>query len=152
MHKIVRNDHEARQRVYFIYGDAMKQPEPPEKRELIDRYLAAYNAFDIDGMMALLAPTVRFENYSGEALTAEATGADEFRRLAERARDMFAEREQSITALEHADHCSVAHIAYRGRLCQDIPDGPAAGTVLELSGKSEFSFDGGLIAKIVDRS
>lgn len=39
----------------------------PEK-ELTDRYLAACNAFDVDGMVAVLAPDVRFENWSGTGL------------------------------------------------------------------------------------
>jgi hypothetical protein len=119
---------------------------------LIDRYQAAYNAFDIDGMMAMLAHEVQFENYSGDELTAATNGTDEFRRLAEQSRQMFAEREQHIVALEYTTEGAVATIAYRGRLCVDIPDGPPAWTILELSGTSAFSFDGGLITKIVDRS
>ncbi|MBB3228702.1 hypothetical protein FHW69_003344 [Luteibacter sp. Sphag1AF] len=38
-----------------------------DNKELIDRYLVAYNSFDIDGMLALLSSGVRFENYSGGA-------------------------------------------------------------------------------------
>ena len=30
------------------------------QRELIDRYISAYNAFDIEGMLALVSPDVRF--------------------------------------------------------------------------------------------
>ena len=41
-----------------------------DKQTLIDRYLIAYNSFDIGGMLALLSPDVRFENYSGGQLTA----------------------------------------------------------------------------------
>ncbi|NHZ44675.1 nuclear transport factor 2 family protein [Massilia aquatica] len=123
-----------------------------EKHTLIARYLAAYNAFDIDGMMAVLSPEVEFENYSQGTLTVAARGADEFKRLAEQSKTMFSEREQRITELGHAQDCVVASIAYRGRLCLDIPDGPAAGSLLELSGRSEFSFDGDRINKIVDHS
>ena len=36
---------------------------------LVERYVAAYNAFDIDGMLALLARAVRFENHAGGQLT-----------------------------------------------------------------------------------
>lgn len=124
----------------------------PDKKKLIDRYLDAYNAFDIDGMLAVLSPTITFENYSGGQLTAAANGAEEFKRLAERARTIFDEREQRIVGLVHVDDCLVADIAYRGRLCLDVPDGPAAGSVLELNGRSEFTFDGDRISRIVDRS
>lgn len=123
-----------------------------DEKELISRYLAAYNAFDIDGMMAVLSPAIRFENYSGDQLTAEVTGVEAFRQLAEQSKAMFAEREQKITALHRTEDCLVATIAYRGRLSRDIPDGPPAGTILNLSGTSDFSFSGGLISQIVDRS
>ena len=35
-----------------------------EQRDLIARYVAAYNRFDVDGMLALVADDVRFENVS----------------------------------------------------------------------------------------
>jgi len=120
--------------------------------ELIHRYLAAYNAFDVDGMLAVLSPEVRFENYADDQLTAAASGIDELRQLAEQSRTVFSEREQRITALEPGEHSIVVSIAFRGRLSADIPNGPPAGTVLELDGQSKFSFQDGLIAKIVDRS
>jgi ketosteroid isomerase-like protein len=123
-----------------------------DEKTLIDRYLAAYNAFDIDGMTQVLAPTIRFENYSDDQLTAAATGIEEFRQLAAQSKEFFAEREQRITALVNTEDCLVASIVYRGRLSKDIPNGPSAGMILNLSGTSEFSFDGGLITKIVDRS
>jgi ketosteroid isomerase-like protein len=121
-------------------------------KELIDRYLAAYNIFDIDGMLALLSSDIRFENYSGDQLTAQASGIVEFRQLAEQSKALFSEREQRITALELSEDSAIASIAYRGRLAADIPNGPKAGTVLDLHGKSEFWFNGGQIIKIVDRS
>ncbi|MGH8502696.1 MAG: hypothetical protein ACREVE_09535 [Gammaproteobacteria bacterium] len=65
---------------------------------------------------------------------------------------MFSEREQRVTALELNQDSAIATISYRGRLAADIPDGPPAGTVLELQGTSAFSFNNGQITKIVDRS
>ena len=122
------------------------------QEQVIQKYIDAYNAFDVDGMLKLLSPDVRFENWSGAHLTTEASGIAEFRRLAEQAKTIFSEREQRITAVKHgADYVTVG-IAYRGQLAVDIPDGPRAGTVLELNGESEFGFDGHLISRIVDRS
>lgn len=124
----------------------------PTMKDLIERYLAAYNSFDVDGMLSLLSQDVRFENYSGDRLTASADGIDEFRQLAEQSRSLFSEREQRITDLELSGNCAVATIAYRGTLAADMPDGPPAGTILDLEGKSEFSFGNGLVTRIVDRS
>ncbi len=126
--------------------------EDSNQKKLIDRYLAAYNSFDIEGMLALLSPHVRFENYSGDQLTAATNGIDEFRQLAEQSKSLFSEREQRITELQLNQGSAIASIAYLGRLATDIPNGPAAGTVIDLQGKSEFSFIGGQISKIVDRS
>ena len=124
----------------------------PQKGELIRRYIGAYNAFDIEGMLALLSSDVKFENYSGSELTASADGIDEFRRLAEAAKSMFSEREQRITSLRLDGDGAIAEIDYRGRLAADIPGGPTAGSLLELKGSTEFTFRDGRISKIVDRS
>lgn len=123
-----------------------------QKQALIDRYIAAYNAFDIDGMLAVLAPDVRFENHAGDQMTVAVDGIADFRAVAEQAKALFAAREQCITRLTFGRDTAVAHIDFRGELAADIPDGPAAGTVIELQGQSEFAFADGLISRIVDRS
>jgi hypothetical protein len=126
--------------------------ENSDKEKLIGRCLLAYNAFDVDGMLALLSPDVRFENYSGGQLTDATHGIGEFRELAERSKLLFSDRQQRITKLTINQDSAIADIAYRGTLAADIPDGPSAGTVLDLQGQSEFFFKGGQICKIVDRS
>lgn len=123
-----------------------------DNKRLVDRYLAAYNSFDIDGMLALLSPDVRFENYSSGELTDATDGIEGFRELAEGSRSLFSEREQRLTKLTLGQDSAIAGIAYRGRLAADILGGPSAGTVLDLQGQSEFSFKDGRISKIVDRS
>ncbi len=125
--------------------------DSPE-RTLIEQFIAAYNRFDVDGMIETLAPDVRFENYSGDALTIATDGIEQFRELAERSKAMFSEREQRIVAMTGDEHSAIVDIAYRGRLAMDVPDGPSAGTVIEISGRSEYSFEDGRITKIVDRS
>jgi ketosteroid isomerase-like protein len=122
------------------------------QKELIERYLAAYNSFDIEGMVATLDPAVRFENHAGGQLTAETDGIEAFRQLAEQSKALFSEREQRITNLARQGDTLVADIAWRGRLAADLPDGPKADTHLEMSGRSEFGFGADGITKIVDRS
>jgi hypothetical protein len=122
------------------------------EKDSIERYLAAYNAFDIEAMLAQLDPAIRFENFAGGQLTTEASGIEAFRRLAEQSKDLFSEREQRITGLVRKDGMLVADIAWRGRLAADLPGGPPAGTLLEMSGRSEFAFGDGGIVKIIDRS
>ena len=120
--------------------------------ELIHAYIDAYNRFDLDGMCALLAPSIRFEHYTDGVLGVRTDGLHEFRLLAETGAAMFAERAQRITMLRVDGNQAVVGIAFTGTFAKDIPGGPAAGTVVALDGASEFVFDGGFITKIVDRS
>jgi hypothetical protein len=123
-----------------------------QRRSLIERYLHAYNCFDIDGMLALLADDVHFENVSGNEVTVVTEGVDAFGALAKQSAAMFSEREQRLLTLVFDGDRACAGIAWRGVLAHDVPEGPAAGTVLEMQGASEFAFDGDRIARILDRS
>lgn len=126
--------------------------DDPEKQRQIEAYLDAYNRFDVDGMLAMLAPGVRFENVSGGKVDAATRGVDEFRRLAEQAASMFSERRQVATAWKFGTETVQVAIAWRGVLAVDLPDGPRAGSALDLQGESEFEFVDGRIGRIVDRS
>lgn len=120
--------------------------------EIAHRFIHAYNAFDVPAMLVLLSQDVRFENYSGGVLTASTNGKEAFRQLAEQSVAMFSMREQRVRSLQGNGDVILLDIAYRGTLAVDIQDGPVAGTLIELSGSSEFSFDGRLVRSIVDRS
>lgn len=124
-----------------------------DKRDLISRYIDAYNAFDVDEMVATLHPDVEFKNVSGEKVTAAATGLDDFREMAERGTQLFATRTQTITNFEEADDGSVTiDVRYEGTLAQDLPGGLEAGETIELDGRSTFEFADDKIARIVDAS
>lgn len=123
-----------------------------EKRHLIERYLSAYNAFDIDGMMATLHPDIEFENVSGGEVNASASGAGEFRQMAEQATKLFSSRCQTITAFEINEKRALVDIAYEGMLAADLPNGMKAGQTLTLNGRSEFEFKAGKIVRIADYS
>lgn len=120
--------------------------------DVIDRYISAYNSFDVLGMLSTLSPDVRFEHYVGDERTSESSGLDDFRRLAEHAVTLFTEREQHITGMKFGKNTVTAQIEYRGRLALDLPDGPLAGDIVELCGTTEFTFHKRKISRIVDRS
>ncbi len=122
-----------------------------EKRIVIEQYIDAYNRFDVDGMLAQLTPDVLFENVSDGQVTAACSGIAEFRELAEQSKALFSERRQTVTGLEFRLALVRAGIAWCGVFAVDVPDGPAAGTAVELQGESEFEFRGGRISRIVDR-
>lgn len=125
---------------------------PQEKRALIDRYIAAYNAFDVDGMVDTVHPAVAFENVSGGEVTASASGADAFRELAEHATTLFSARRQTVTALDPSPAGATAYVDYEGTLAADLPGGLRAGQTLRLQGQTEFAFADGRISRIRDVS
>jgi hypothetical protein len=79
-----------------------------EVQSVITRYIAAYNAKDVNGMMACLAPEVHFVNRSDGVVTVETRGRDAFRALAEQGVELFSERSQDIEQFIAADIGSTA--------------------------------------------
>ncbi len=125
---------------------------PEEKRALVDRYLSAYNAFDIDGMMTALHPAIEFRNITGGEVNARASGLDELRKLAGQANAIFSSHEQTIIKFEAEDDRAAVEVQFRGVIAADFPNGMKRGQALELIGRTEFGFRDGLICAITDIS
>lgn len=123
-----------------------------EMRRVIDRYIAAYNAFDVDGMLAVVHDDVEFRNVSGGETTAAASGKAALRELAEQSKGLFAERRQEISAFDAEHDRATVEIRYEAVLAVDLPNGMKAGDTLRLGGRSEFGFRDGLIDRITDYS
>jgi predicted ester cyclase len=123
-----------------------------DRQHLIERYIAAYNSFDIDGMAAVLRPDVRFDNFADNVKSHETAGIAAFRTLALSSAALFSRRRQTIMALEFDPDKVIATIAFSGTVAHDIPGGPAAGAEVAMAGSSTFTFDEQAIATIVDRS
>ena len=49
-----------------------------EQKAVIEGYIAAYNSFDVEAMLAFIHPEVVFKNVAKGEVTATATGIDEF--------------------------------------------------------------------------
>jgi ketosteroid isomerase-like protein len=121
-------------------------------RTLIDRYLAAYNAFDVAGRLAVLHPDVEFRNVSGGKENAAAHGRDEFRALAKRALKLFRSRRQTIREYYADGDRAWITVDYEAVLAMDLGPGLAAGHTLRLTGRSAFTFRDGAIVELVDES
>ena len=123
-----------------------------DRRDLIDRYVAAYNKFDVEGMLAVMHPEVEFRNVAAGEVTVSSHGREEFRALAERAVTLFASRRQTVR--EYGEHGERAWITvdYEGVLAADLRPELKAGTTLQLSGRSTFELRDGLIVLLVDES
>jgi len=120
--------------------------------DVIAAYIAAYNAKDVDGMLACLAEDVSFRNISGGDLTAEATDKKSFRELATFGATVFSQRHQSVTNAITVDDTTLAEIDFSATTATDLPNGWKAGQTLEFSGSSLFQVEDGKIFRIVDQS
>ena len=123
-----------------------------KRKNQIVSYLAAYNAFDVDGMVANLSPDVVFENISNGAVNLRTEGVEAFRQQATAATAYFSERKQSVESWNFAENTIVIDVAYRGVLATDLPNGMKRGETLLLTGHSIFEFADGKIIRITDKS
>ena len=123
-----------------------------EHRRLVERFLDAYNAFDVEGMLALLHPDGEFRNGSGGAVPASARAIEDFRARPARAATLFASRRQTPTAWAADGDDVRVEIDYEGVLAADLGPELRAGDVLRLAGRSTFGYRDGRIARLVDES
>jgi ketosteroid isomerase-like protein len=121
-----------------------------EEQQLVEAYIAAYNRFDVDGMLVVLHPDIRFTNYTDGVVTLETQGLAAFRVAAEQAKVAFASRRQTITEYRHEGDAVDVRVAYVGVLAHDLPNGWKAGEEIRLQGRSRFTFADGRIHTLAD--
>lgn len=127
-----------------------------DKVEKVSAYLAAYNAFDVNGMTAVVSDDVVFQNIAAGEVTHETRGLPAFRALAEKGAEMFSCREQQIVSLSEtgeigSDVLSV-EVRFRGTVKAEAETERGKGQVIEVRGQSEFRFRNDRIVSIVDQS
>jgi ketosteroid isomerase-like protein len=126
--------------------------EEQEMRRIIESYISAYNAFDIDAMLRDVHQDVEFKNVSENEVNAYTKGIDDLRNLAEQSKALFTSRRQTITAFEVRDDTARIAIDFEAVLAVDLPNGMKAGDALRLAGRSEFQFKDGRLYRIEDYS
>lgn len=120
--------------------------------QLIERYLEAYNVFDIETMLSTLHPDIAFQNISNGEINAETHGIEAFCTLAEQSKSLFTSRKQTIINVEINEAQICIDVTFEATLAIDLPNGLKAGELLQLQGRSEFTFHDGKIVSIVDRA
>lgn len=123
-----------------------------QKQFMVENYIKAYNAFDVDGMMTNLHENVSFKNISNGQTTLALEGSEAFREQATQALAFFTTREQRIMQIQVKEAQVTVEIDYQGVLAQDLPNGPKAGETLQLNGQSVFCFEADKIVEIQDIS
>lgn len=123
-----------------------------DKKEMINRYVQAYNQFDVEGMLATLSDNITFENVQNGEVNASSNGKAGFKELAEQAKSVFSERKQTIDGIESDSDIVSVNISYYGKLASDLPNGMKAGDEINMTGVSEFVFANNKICSIRDIS
>ncbi len=119
-------------------------------QDLIRGYIEAYNAKDVDAMLAYFDDVCVFENLSGGKVTVRTEGKAELAALARRSAEAFATREQRVLSLTEGQGRIVAEIDYHAVLQADLSPELKAGSRLDLRGVSVFEFAGGKIVRLSD--
>jgi hypothetical protein len=118
----------------------------------IESYIAAYNAIDVDAMLACLTDDVHFRNIAEGTVNAETRGKSEFATLARAGAGAFAARCQTVTHSITVAERWMVEIDYAATVAVDLPNGWKAGQELAFRGASYFELSGGLISRIIDES
>jgi len=122
-----------------------------EKDVFLD-YISAYNAKDVNRMLALFAENCVFENISAGKVTVRTNGKAELEALARKSAEAFATREQKVISLTLEQGRIAAEIEFRGELETDLTPELKAGTRMELRGVSVSEFSQGRIVRLSDYS
>ena len=120
--------------------------------DVVRSYIAAYNAKDVDAMLACLSEDVRFRNISDGKVTAETSDKSGFAELAQVGVTAFSRREQVVRNAISVDDLTLVQIDYSAIVAADLPNGWKAGERLAFQGASAFRVNGGKIVGITDES
>lgn len=126
---------------------AMEEIDPA-----IVAYLAAYNALNVEGMLACLHDDVVFRNVSAGETSVETRGKAQFSELARVGAAAFRARRQSVRSHMAMSDRAMLAIDFTATVAADLPNGWKAGQDLAFAGTSYFELRDGAIALIVDES
>lgn len=119
---------------------------------VVERYIAAYNAMDVEAMLACLTSDVHFQNISAGETNAETHGKAQFEELARLGAAAFSSRRQTVVRCINVAGRTMAEVDFEAVVAADLPNGWKAGQKLAFSGVSYFEIRDGAIARIVDES
>jgi ketosteroid isomerase-like protein len=121
-------------------------------KKLIEKYITAYNNFDIDGMMNCFTDDCTFTAIAGGRQIKLCKNAKEFRQTAEQTAGYFKQRQQIPSNFIIDGTKAAVEIHYSATIKIDLPNGLKAGQELALIGISVFMFKKDKILKLTDYS
>ena len=121
-------------------------------KAIVEKYIDAYNNFNIEDMMSCFLQTASFENVSNASGSICLQGVDEIKKLANKSKEFFISRKQEVLHWHEGKDHVVVEILYKAVLNIDFSDTLKKGNSLELKGVSIFEFKNGKISRLVDFS
>lgn len=119
-------------------------------REVVRKYISAYNDFDIDTMMECFSDECKFTSMVSGHHTITAEGKPQLRELAAQSAAYFLERTQNVTNWIFSDNQAAIEVEYKSMLKRDLPNGLKAGEELNIRGVSIFRFENDKIIELTD--
>ena len=119
-------------------------------REVVRKYISAYNDFDIDTMMECFSDECKFTSMVSGNHTITAEGKHQLRELAAQSAAYFLERTQNVTNWIFSDNQAAIEVEYKSMLKRDLPNGLKAGEELNIRGVSIFRFENDKIIELTD--
>ena len=120
--------------------------------DVLRRYLQAYNAMDLDALLATVSDDVTFEHLSNTSEPTRTVGKAELATLARQSVQVFSSRCQTVVDAVVEPQRVALRVDFEATVAIDLPNGWKAGQRLELRGASFFTLRDALICKIVDLS
>jgi hypothetical protein len=118
----------------------------------IQKYITAYNRFDIEQIVTLSHPEIVFKNISNGQITAGAIGIAAFQDMVLQAAGMFISRSQTIKSTSQSAKLTLVDIHYQAVLAINLANGMKSGEKLSLQGQSEFECKDNKIFRLTDIS
>ncbi len=123
------------------------------EKEIIEKYIEAYNNFDVNGMLENMCDNIIFQNISGGEINIETTSKIELITQMIKSRDIFSERTQTINSIEEEAGEYIVDIHFKGTWAVDMPPvGVSAGDISEMNCESRFLIENGQIVRLIDVS
>ncbi len=119
-------------------------------KKIVQNYIAAYNNFDIEGMVSNLHRDVTFKNISEGKITLQLVGKKAFLIQATEAKKLFKQREMKILKELYNDNVVEVEIEFTGTFHPHFFDDSK--NSISIKGRSIFSFKDGKIISIEDIS
>ena len=121
-------------------------------QRIIEKYIEAYNSFNVAGMLSDLHEDIKFVNISNNEINMTINGLSEFKDQAELAKNYFTERKQMISNMIVKDDLAEIYIDFKGIVSENFPGSLKAGDKLTLKGRTIFRFKDQKIIEIKDIS